>query len=571
MPRKTSLWLGFLLFFLTAPGRAPVQTAAQSNPSASAKAEVDPKDECKISGLVVKLAGSEPIRGATAQLQSADDRSQSVTILTDADGRFSLKGIEPGRYHLRVSRNGFVLQEYGQRSVDDPGSVLSLRAGQDLTDVVFRLIPSAVISGRVLNEDGEPQPWVNVSAMRQAYEEGKKQLVVEANFQTNDLGEYRLFGLRPGRYFISAMAQQWERLRGERQSSGSDTGQQGYAKTFYPGVIEASKATAFTVKAGEEIPSVDILLRPVRVFQVHGKLFNDITHRPGTNAGVALRPRGRRFEWDERVKFAQVIKPDGTFDVDGVLPGSYYLIGHWFDGGKLYTARTAVDVTTSDVDASLLSITAGVSINGRVFWDGPPSLKDPELYVNLRATDVELFSAASERVGQDNLFTLKNVGEGAYELEVMGESQDCFLKGVRYGEDDALETGFTITRGSPASLEVTISSRGGRVKGSVANADHLPAAGVWVVLVPDPPRRGQERLYKTQTTDQFGHFDIHGIAPGDYKLFSWDEVEEGAWQDPEFLKPFEEKGERVSVKELDQKTVNLTTIAAPASEENVKP
>jgi len=88
--------------------------------------------------------------------------------------------------------------------------------------------------------------------------------------------------------------------------------------------------------------------------------------------------------------------------------------------------------------------------------------------------------------------------------------------------------------------------------------------------VPEASRRTQYRLYKPQTTDQYGRFELRGIAPGDYKLFSWEEVESGAWEDPEFLKPFEEKGERISLQDGDQKTLNLTTIRTK-SPESAKP
>jgi hypothetical protein len=105
------------------------------------------------------------------------------------------------------------------------------------------------------------------------------------------------------------------------------------------------------------------------------------------------------------------------------------------------------------------------------------------------------------------------------------------------------------------------------VQGTVSDADGLPAVGVRVVLVPSAARRSQYRFYQIQTTDQYGHFDFRGIVPGDYKLFSWEEVETGAWEDPEFLKPVEEKGEAISVQEGDQKSINLTAIRTKAPEE----
>lgn len=85
--------------------------------------------------------------------------------------------------------------------------------------------------------------------------------------------------------------------------------------------------------------------------------------------------------------------------------------------------------------------------------------------------------------------------------------------------------------------------------------------------MPSPPRRSQHRLYKAQTTDQYGHFDLRGVAPGEYTLFSWDEVEGGAWEDPDFLKPLEKKGEKLALQEGDAKSVNLTTIKASNAEE----
>lgn len=118
---------------------------------------------------------------------------------------------------------------------------------------------------------------------------------------------------------------------------------------------------------------------------------------------------------------------------------------------------------------------------------------------------------------------------------------------------------------------MTVSSRGARIQGAVADSDSLPAAGVWVVLVPDEPRRNQFRLYQARTTDQYGHFELRGIPPGGYKLFSWEEVENGAWQDPEFLKPFESKGEEIKLQEADQVNANLTAIKEKTSEQEKNP
>jgi hypothetical protein len=175
----------------------PVVLLFSSITAQSTSAQTPPKkDECRIAGTVVRLAGSEPLKNARVRLLSQDDRAVSRTVVTDADGRFDLKAISPGRYRLVVHRDGFVSQSYGQKKPDDPGAILNLRANQELRDVLFRLVPAAVIAGRVINDDGDPMPWVQVNALREAYFGGKKTLFPETTVTTSDLGEYRLFERR---------------------------------------------------------------------------------------------------------------------------------------------------------------------------------------------------------------------------------------------------------------------------------------------------------------------------------------------------------------------------------------
>jgi hypothetical protein len=357
---------------------------------------------------------------------------------------------------------------------------------------------------------------------------------------------------------------QWHRFGNAERSEDAETNSQGYAKLYYPGTPDPGKATVVAVKAGEEVPSLEMLMRQVLVYRVRGHVYNQITHKPGRETDLVLVLKDH--QWDFTEHQAMVEKADGSFEIPEVLPGSYVLMGFWFDEGKVYSTRVNLDIGSADLEGVSVTLGPGTSVSGRIVWEGQPSLDQDELTVQPRPKDAPMGFAGKTRVNPDYTFTLKDVSDGTYTADVSGASKDCYIQDVQYAGSSALDEGFTVTGPSPGFLEITISSRGARIQGAVTDADGLPAAGVWVVLVPEKPRRPQVRLFKTQTTDQYGRFDLRGIAPGDYRLFSWDEVEQGAWEDPEFLKPFEEKGEKVLLQQGEAKSLDVITITTKGVE-----
>jgi hypothetical protein len=119
-----------------------------------------------------------------------------------------------------------------------------------------------------------------------------------------------------------------------------------------------------------------------------------------------------------------------------------------------------------------------------------------------------------------------------------------------------------VTSGTNGAIDIVLSGTGGQVEGVVLNADQQPATEASVVAVPDEPRRTQGRFYKEDRTDQYGRFTIKGLPPGRYKLFAWEDVEEGAYQDPEFIKKFEALGEAVVIRENSHESAQLKLIPA---------
>ena len=172
------------------------------------------------------------------------------------------------------------------------------------------------------------------------------------------------------------------------------------------------------------------------------------------------------------------------------------------------------------------------------------------------------------RVDANQQFTLKDLVEGESRLQLFGTSKNCYVKQISYGQTFVKDDVISVSKSSNPALEITISSRGARVQGNVTDKDGLPAAGIWVVAVPDEARRTNFRLFKSQTTDQYGQYDLQGLAPGSYKFFAWEGVESNVWEDDEFLKPFEPQGKEIELHDMDTAKLSLTPIGTKSAGNN---
>ncbi len=491
-----------------------------------------------------------------------------VSYLSDEQGYFLFENVPPGSYHLQVLRNGYVEAEYGQKKPGAPGAILTLTSGQRTTDLVFKLTRTAAISGHVFDEDGEPVSKAEITAYRASKREGKE---LPNNYDpvlANDLGEFRIFDLAPGRYYLAVNFRNEDAMRPAALVAIQklDTG---YLTTYYPNTTDPMKAQAISVVPGDEIHAVDFMLRASHLVSVSGRVINLVPAAADTWGSISLYPRNFGLTQAVRGLDASFKLKDGGFIIRNVPPGSYNLHASWSDRESIepHHATRQVDVGTTDVESVTITISRGIDIRGHVTWEGAPPGDLQYLHVRLYPVEGDLSGFRSEMLKPDGSFQFRNVPEGIYRPSVSlgGLEESFFLKSAHYGTAPITDTGFALQLGTEASLELTLSSRAGQLTGIVLTADSLPAVGAVVVLIPEPPRRNVKELFKSVTTDQNGRFIVTGITPGDYRLFSWDSVEQADWYDadwydPEWLKPHETKGESIQFDENDRKSMNLTLI-----------
>jgi len=551
-----SLTLAFLLL------GALLASAQDTAPAASASS---------IAGTVVKEPGSEPLKKALVQVVAEDQKQGgNYTATTDTEGRFRIENVVPGRYRLFPEKTGFI--EVNGRGLKADVDVFTVQAGAAVEDLLFRMLPSATISGRVTDEDGDPMSGIRIIVQKK--KPGKATRETVGSESTNDLGEYRVSGLFPGQYWIVAVPapdmrdyekQPEKSAQGDNQSEAQPEIR--HVTTYYPGTYDALQASAVTLKAGDEMP-VNLMLVPARTYRVRGIVTGIKT---GQKAAVELLPKA-----GDSIRASEV-GPDGQFEVRGVGPGSYTVGATVGTEPQSLTARQDISVVAADVEGVKLTPVPSFRLSGRLQLEGRASAALTQYSVNLRQAELPEdsgffmspdFFGTNAPVDRFGNFEWKNVNPGNYIVQLYGgDGQGFFLKSVTLAGRD-IAAGFTAS--GPATLDLVVSTKAGAVEGVVVEKekdvdnDHT-VANATVVAVPEEKYRKLPDRFVTGSTDQHGRFTIRGVAPGSYTLYAWQDLEDGVWRDADFLKSQEANGTAVKVEEGSHQAVELKL--SPAGEE----
>ncbi|MGI8741725.1 MAG: carboxypeptidase regulatory-like domain-containing protein [Bryobacteraceae bacterium] len=533
-------------------------------PAAAVKAE----DKCTIEGSVVNAVTGEAVKKVNITLRQMGNMNNTAhSAISDAAGHFKIEDADPGRYSMIAARTGFVIQQYGAKGPSRPGTNLTLTAGQSMKDIVFKLTPQGVVTGRVVDEDGDPVAQVIMQCLRYTYNRGKKQLMPFGNANTNDLGEYRIFGLAPGRYYLSAQYQVNNFQGGYPAASDpKKKNEEAYAPAYYPNSATVEGAAPLEVAPGAQLRGIDVALAKTRAVRVRGQLINPSGNK--RQAMISLMPRNSGFMGMMGRNNARVTDDKGSFELHNVVPGSYVLVAQMFNSDKPSMAKLPIEVGTSNIDGIQLTISPTQDLTGHVVVENNADTGGAVFNVYLLSKNPGPFGGGGAgQIDNNGTFTLKNLMPDAYSVNVNGMRDNLYVKSIRFGDADVTESGVDFTQGVTAGeFTIVVSAAGGQIDGTVQNDKSEPAAGAMVVLIPAPEKRENDRLYKTASTDQTGKFSIKGIVPGEYKLFAWEQVDFGAYQDPDFLKPYESKGESVSIKENAHESKQIKAIATDAHE-----
>jgi hypothetical protein len=237
--------------------------------------------------------------------------------------------------------------------------------------------------------------------------------------------------------------------------------------------------------------------------------------------------------------------PDNNFEIRGVPPGSYLLFAQMGNGPQAMIGTQPIDITSSHLDNLTLTLAPGADIQGSIkVVDSTAPVDLPNINVMLRASPMGMMGGPPRaKVADDKTFTLKNVPPVGFGVTVAGVPDTCYVKSIQYG---GIEVGpnDTVEMANGARLEVTISAGAGSVDATIVNKDGQPDPGAMAVLV---SKETGQNFVRANSVGDGGLVSFKGLKPGDYLLFAWDDVEPGAYQDPDFRKPFEGRAESVKI------------------------
>jgi hypothetical protein len=505
-------------------------------------------------------------------------------MLTDDSGVFDLTELPAGRYTLTVSKSGFVALSYGQRRPLQAGTPLQLADGQQLKGIEFQLPRGSVISGHVLDEDGDAMPGVVVRVMRYQYQQGERRLTPAGNGQTDDKGQYRVWGLMPGEYYVNAIARgggpggQFGGPGGPggpggfggRGGRGGGPGggpggapeqeQVNYAPTYYPGVPSVNEAKPVTVGLSQEVLDISFNMQLVRVSRISGVVSNP-DGTPVTSGNVNLMPdaggaRGSQIG----MNFGGRIQWDGAFTIGNVAPGRYILRARGDDSETPQFAAQPISVGGDDLSGVTVVLSSGATISGTVsFLPGASAAPDiTQFRITAPSTDQSDFGPQqSARVDKEGRFTINGVSAGAHLIRPSNGSRTWILKSVTAGDRDITDTPFSVRAGeSLANVSVVFTDKQSEISGTLTTENGTPVPEFTVLAFPADPSlwRPQSRQIVTARPDQTGKYRLRGLPPGDYYVATVDPSQQGEWFEPAYLDEHRAGAARLVLSEGDVKT-----------------
>jgi hypothetical protein len=227
-------------------------------------------------------------------------------------------------------------------------------------------------------------------------------------------------------------------------------------------------------------------------------------------------------------------------------------------------ARAQVDVIAADVEGISLLLENGFNVTGRVGVEGQSSNSASNvsgMRIQLQSDPViPPLSIPPVNPEADGSFSIAGVTPGSYRVSVTGLPRGTYLKTARLAGEDVLNGGLRVDGSANGPLEIVLGNTPGTVDATVLDDRQMPIAAVTVALVPQGAQERRYDIYRSATSDASGRIRLESVVPGEYRIYAWESVENGAWTDPDFMRSYPNDGTSVRISEGGSATVDVRLI-----------
>jgi hypothetical protein len=522
----------------------------------------------RIEGVVVDTVSGAPVRRAVVQLRLSGSvqtsglsaESADYADFTGPDGSFHFDRLPPGSYGLSYSRTGYLMPRI---STGYSSRAIRVAAGQTVQDLRYGLIPQAVVSGRVVDEEGDPVEGVQVSLLAFRYSGGTRRLArLNETGTTNDRGEYRVARLPAGKYFLQASPERLapgSALLAAARTPGAPVAT--YASTFYPGVIDSATALRVELRAGQEISGIDIALQRTTMVRVSGRLIGP-DGAPMPRASLMLISAQSHLQ----TGFGASADEAGNFVLNNLRSGSYIL--HAFSSDS-QSILVPLEVGSTDITGFVVRAMPPLSLRGSVtVEDAMRKLNLTSVAINVRSADTGA-TLAMARPAADGTFSLENLPPGRYFADVLPGASGGYVQSIAVGGEEVRGRDFDVSSASEG-LRIVLRTDSVALKGTVDSPNDGTGQGARqghpsVILIPADARlRGVDMVPLARVASN-GSFSISGLRPGEYLAMAFEDVDESQLQDPESLAVLEPLGHSLQLAPGETQTVILKWSVWPQS------
>ncbi|MGH9347707.1 MAG: MSCRAMM family protein [Vicinamibacterales bacterium] len=515
-----------------------------------------------VQGRILSDTG-EPLGGATVRLRRPGAVAHQATA--DADGGFAIGGVPAGPFKLQGTKAGYVTLEYGQKRANETGKTLHLGPNETIRGLTLVLPRGSVIAGTVADEHGEPIEGAIVRALQLRHAAGRTvalQVPGVRERRTDDRGQFRLFGLLPGGYLVSALVD-------AAVSTPGLHGGRGYAPSFYPGTTDVRDAWRVRLDVSLDEFGANIVLAPAPAVRIVGFAFGGDGRALKGTVLLATSHRSRAVTLEPRTA---PLAPDGSFLLTNVPPGDYVIqaLGARGDGNVPELATELLTIAETDPPSVTLTTSPGATLEGRVVVEGRTSRERAEYALMPFPADFDSapLIGRGATVDVDRFGWFKASGlRGPTRFVLTGAPAGWYLESAIIGGREAIDAPFDFgSRYAHYGARIVIATTGATISGSVTGDGSTPLSDYTVAVFHTDRSKwfAHSRFLAFARPSHDDTFVVAGLPPAEYFLAAVERLDAtaggGEWQDPAVLDTLAGDATRVTVRDGDALTLTLRLV-----------